>query len=308
MSQRWLDFLHKFGGSPRSTGAEAALESSFAAAGRYERYDVLFHIYGPVAESPWVPYHCPTLFACIERQKIRPREIELAPAYFRPRPEGAFAWLGPDTSLIVDLPGAATIKMAAILMKYGAQPICTFDHWDTTWVPATSRGRSRKSAVIQSTEMINTMFTLAPEVHESRQKLTTDSPPAWICDSRRLAPGVRPSPGTFDNRYYIDDSILAGIPTLKKAGIRRVVYFSMNIADEVQPDLIPHFIEADKEGLVLERLALLDESTWMKPVEMKVPFKRNLPIHGFRRSDMGGFGQMVPVPSEGSYSSGGGGG
>ena len=79
--------------------------------------------------------------------------------------------------------------------------------------------------------------------------------------------------------------------------------------DDPLPDLVPFLKEAKQAGIDLDKVVLRDEETWVRPqVIKKLPFETDLPTRGFRRTDMGGFGKMVPEPSEGSYSSGGVGG
>ncbi len=306
MSQRWLKFLKKFGTRGRAQPglAEEDLLNSISNPKMFGNYEVLFQLYGPLTGSPWVPYHCPTLFAAIDKLRIVPKERLMSKFYERQFAPEAWGWLGADTMVIVDLPGATTIEAGVILIKEAAQPICTFDHW-----PFATGNRSA-ARVVDPEPIIDMMFTLAHEVLEARKTLTTHVAPVWLCDNRRLGGRgqIRPLPGTFDNRYFIDDSILAGPKTLRKGGIRKVVYFNERLEDDPLPDLVPFLIEAHKLGLTLQQVSLTDENTWVEPSPMEVPFMRKLPIQGFRRTDMGGFGQMIPVPSEGSYSSGGGGG
>ncbi len=267
------------------------------------RYDALFYLYGPLEGSLWEPYQCPTLFASIDKLSLTPREVELSEGFHQAPREEAWQWVRPDTLVLLDLPDGATIEVGSILMRQGAQFISTFDHWPMSQSNVSAR------PVIDSIELINKMYTLAPKVRQLRQTLSPDAAPIWLCDSRRLGTSGRsPSPGTFDNRYYIDDSILPGVKTLKKGGIRRIVHFNEKLSSEPLPDLVPFILDAHNAGIALEKVSLDEESTWVRPQIMKPPFKRRLPIRGFRRSDMGGFGQMVPVPSEGSYGSGGGGG
>ena len=309
MSQRWLKFLEKFGARTKSTDSilePSELERAVTSPKQFERYDVLFHLFGPMPDSPWVPYHCPTLFASIDKLNITPRKIELSSGYHEEHPPGSWQWVAPDTMVIVDIPDGAAVEVGVTLMKHGAQPICTFDHWPFLYSVMMTRSAR---PVIQSRPVIDTMYTLAHEVFEIRKDLSPDAAPIWICDDRRLGDGlVEPAPGSFDNRYYIDDSILPGIRTLKEAHIRRVVHLRLKEGDDPLPDLVPFLIEAHDAGIDLEYVTLRDKSTWSQPKSMRKPMKRKLPIRGFRRSDMGGFGKLVPEPSEGGYSSGGGGG
>ncbi len=307
MSPRWLKLLEKFGSSTTPTiGVEEDdLEWALDDESKHKRYDVLFHLYGPVGESPWVPYHCPTLFASIDRLSIDPSNAALSPGYEEEHPPGAWEWIDEQTMVIVDLPGATTIEVGVTLMKQMAQLVCTFDHW-----PSSTRNRSADT-VVDADEIIDMMYTLAPEAAEVYPNLSPSAPPVWLCDSRRLGDDEPdPTPGTFDNRYYIDDSILPGIPTLNKAGIRRVVYFNERLDDDPLPDVAPFIVDSSKQkGITVERVALTEKETWIepKPIE-RLPFETKLPIRSFKRSDLGGFGKLVPQPSEGSYSSGGVGG
>ncbi len=309
MSQRWLKFLEKFGSGVKSPDPPID-DATLLGTGpeidpkMYEHYEVLFHLYGPLTGSPWVPYQCPTIFASIDKLNITPDTVELSPGYHEEHPPQAWQWLSPDTMVIVDLPDGAAIEVGVTLMKKGAQFVSTFDHW-----PFSSTVRTA-TPVIKTQNHIDTMRTLAPEVHALRQNLTPDVAPIWLCDSRRLGDDMPdPTPGTFDNRYYIDDSILPGVNTLQKGGIRRIVHLNEQLKDDPLPDLVPFIIEANKAGIAIEKVAIKDKNTWVQPQPMtEMPFKTRLPIRGFRRTDMGGFGKMVPVPSEGSYGSGGGGG
>lgn len=307
MSQRWLKFLEKFGSRGKTENLDFSV-NDLVGAGDDRRFlgrgDVLFHLFGPHPQSPWVPYHCPTLFASIGRSAAqRQRKIvELSPGYHEEPPDGAWQWLTPDTMVIVDLPNGTAVEVAVTLMKVGAQPVCTFDHW------ARSTVRRGARVAVDSRHLMDVLFTLATDVHPLRKTMNAEMPPVWVCDSRRLGGRLSPSPGTFDNRYFIDDSILPGIRTLKKAGISTVVYFGLRANIEPLPDLVPFLREAHNQGLTLCRVALQEKNTWIKPPIMRAPFEQKLPIRGFRRTDRGGFGNLVPQPSEGSYSSGGGGG
>jgi hypothetical protein len=258
-----------------------------------------------MAGSPWLPYHCPTLFASIDRLHILPKEVILSPAYHATRPPRSWQWIGPRTMVILDLPGSAVIEVAVVLMnEAGVQVISTFDHWPTCTLTRTV------DVAIDTAPIVNTMSTLGPTVHGIRGTLARDAPPVWMCDSRRLGPpGASPSPGTFDNRYYIDDSILPGLNTIKRAGIDHVVYFSPSLGDAPSPDLRPFLIEAIKDGFRVEHVALREADTWVTPRPLETPVETKIPLHSFKRTDLGGFGQLIPEPSEGgSYSSGGGGG
>ena len=305
MSPHWLKFLEKFGGGSTSSEMfmeEEDLEWSLDDPSMFERYDVLFHLYGPLPDSIWEPYHCPTLFASIDKGQIAAKKLDELPLYEQDHPDGAFQWLDEQTMVVVDLNGGKTIEMGVVLMKQQAQFVSTFDHW--------ARPRLNQGAMvaIDASPIIDTMYTLGPEVHKMRQQLDDSASPVWLCDKRRHA-GAEPSPGTFDNRYFIDDSILPGVETLKKGGIRNVVHLGEKFRHDPEPDLTPFFIDAHKAGLTIQKVGLDDKESWVRPRSFEqLPFETDLPVRSFKKTDMGGYGRMVPQPSEGGYSSGGVGG
>lgn len=307
MSQRWLKFLEKFGDQSAQSKPmldASDLEGRSLSPDMYGRYQVLFHLYGPLPNSAWAPYQCPTLFASIDRCNIDPEKIGLSEAFRADPPDGAWQWLDNDTMVIADVEGGTSIELGVLLMRQGAQLVSTFDHW------AISPRMRTADTAIEAEPIINTMFTLASEVHTRRQKLEADAPPVWMCDNRRLGDViVDPTPGTFDNRYYIDDSILPGVDTLKKGGIRRIVLVTQELDDSPLPDLVSFIHDVHEAGIELYEVGLDDANSWIQPRPLQeLPFKTKLPVRSFRRSDLGGFGKMIPQPTEGSYSSGGRGG
>ena len=306
MSPHWLEFLEKFGPSSENLGrglSDGDLAQLASKPNGLRRYDVLFRLFGPVAGSPWEPYHCPTLFAAIDRLNITPRKLPEVPIYQIEAPEGAFDWLATDTMIIVDLKGPQSIEFGARLIGEAAQPICTFDHW----VMSPKQPMARVS--IDSGDVVDAMFTLAQNVYQARQQLSPRVAPVWLCDRRRLGSRTSPSPGTFDNRYYIDDSLLPGPFTLTSNHIGRIVYVAPKLNSKPGGDLANYLADAHDANIDLFQLAVGDPNTWVQPQPMDAPFRINLKARGFSRSNLGGFGRLVPEPSEGSsYSSYGRGG
>jgi hypothetical protein len=294
MSPRWLSFLERIGNPIRRTlpldrplGPDASLLD-------LQAWHGLFRVFGPVAGGPWEPWHCPTLFAAMDRGTGPP--IEPAPLpeiLFAPRPPGTWQWLLPHTAVWVDMQGPLAVQAGAVLvMEAGAQPICTFDHWP-----------HRTSPVIPSTDLLATMAALAQPVHQARAMLAPNSPPVWICDRRRLT-SPRPAPGHFDNRYYIDDSILPGLPLLRRHGIRRLVWMTDDPSLPPLPDIGALLFEASEAGLEVLQVHLSVPQTWIDPLPLPMTAPPRLVLHEFQRSDVGGFGHMIPDPEGGGYSSG----
>lgn len=258
----------------------------------------LYDVWGPAPESPWVPYHSVPLFAALDRippNKIGPHSpIEVAKRHERPpahaRPGASRPpWDTANTWTIVDLPGALAVEVGTWLVTAAAcQPVCTFDNWPH------SRG------LLKPEHTLAALLYWATTVAEVRPRLRPSSPPVWICDSERL--GQRKGrPGEFDNRYYLDDSILPGPSLLRRAGVREVNYITRGKEGIPTLDLEAYFAELLLVDLPVYHVDLSD--TALVPQPFSAPrTPKQPPRAGFRRSAAGGFGTTVPEPS----SSGGG--
>ncbi len=294
----------------------------------FSRSEPLFQVWGPLQGSPWEPYHAIPLFAALdwmERRKVGPTpaavvEADLtrlesveragAPAAVTAsvRPDGNFllprharpgaqppGWLEPGTLCVLDLPGRAAVEAAAWLVADGeAQPVCTFDHWP------------HPKALLPADVIVAELLRWASSLAEVRGRLTADAPPIWICDAMRL--GTRKGrPGEFDNRYYLDDSILPTPRVLAGAGIGRVVYLGW-AGDEEGPDapaqgphvpladLVEWFTELLTGGLEIHHVPIWDPEFRLRPFQ--APARRPaFSTKDYRRSAAGGFGTEVPEPS-----------
>jgi hypothetical protein len=259
----------------------------------YLAADRLYDVWGPHPDSPWVPFHCVPLFAALDRIKADQVGPTAPPAAGDPmsgRPHArpgapAPAWLSPGTWVILDLPGSETVEAGAWLITTGGQPVCTFDNWP------------HEKGLLRAEHLLAALLRWATTVAEARASLTSDAPPVWICDSQRL--GSRTGqPGEFDNRYYLDDSLLPGAALLKTVAIVRVVYVTSDVQELPVLDLEEYFADLRRAGLELLHVDLaagLDATPLAARTTPRQP-----PRSGFRRSAAGGFGTEVPQPSSGS--------
>lgn len=266
---------------------------------RYLTAEALHDLWAPPPDSPWAPFHAVTLFAAVERNLDAPfpTGVEAARALAAPLADtpldpddahaGAPTWLAEDALVIVDLPGPLAVAAAVGLARRGGQPVCTFDNWPHgagLLKPERVLGQLLHYAVVFEAQVAAVEATTA----------TTPAPPVWICDRDRLT-GRAPVPTDFDNRYYLDDSLLPGTHYLRAHGIARVVI----VVDADAPlaaDLAAWLNDRHADGVAIARVVLgsptLDAEPFVPP-----PAK---PATPGRRSDAGGFGVLVPVPSQGS--------
>ena len=337
MWQRWSRILESLGrlripirlvkgrtaGDPNAPDALGGRDwSGFA------RSEALFRAWGPLEGTPWEPYHAIPLFASVDwmdRRRVGPTpeavveadraRLEAADrAGSAPsgrgmaRPDAAFLlprharpgappppWLEPGTLCVLDLPGRAAVEAAAWLVTDGeAQPVCTFDHWP------------HPKALLPADVIVAELLRWASTLTAARGRLAADAPPLWICDAMRL--GTRKGrPGEFDNRYYLDDSILPTPRVLRDAGIFRVVYLGW-AGDEDGPDapaqgsqvpladLVEWFTELLSGGLEIHHVPVWDPEFRLRPFQAPARRPRFSP-KDYRRSAAGGFGTEVPQPS-----------
>ena len=259
----------------------------------------LFDVWGPHPAGTWGPYHCVPLVAAMDRIKrdaigpaaapgspTRPGAPPELPPHARP---GAPAprWLTPSTWTILDLPGARSVEAAAWLVgATGAQPVCTFDNWP------------HERGVLKPELALAELLRWATTMQEARSRIAPEAPPLWICERERL--GERPGrPREFDNRYFLDDSVLVGPTVLRRHGLDRVVYVTPTTDDAPLADVEGYFGELLLEGIAVFRVGL--DAPDAALATFSSPRKaRTLNRSSYRRSAVGGFGTLVPEPSSGS--------
>jgi hypothetical protein len=277
----------------------------------------LFDVWAPLPGSVWEPFHCATLFAALDRippQRLGPLEEVAVPPWLRgelPAP----SWLDRETWLIVDAPPVLSIAVAAQVASLRlAQPVCTFDNWPNPL------------GLVRPERALAALLHFAPWLEHARHGWTADLPPMWICDGERL--GWNPGqPGEFDNRYFLDDSILPGPAVLMQAGIRKLVYATLGSVEsppsrvaedqtagpapapqvqsglKVSPDLTAYLAELRRAGIDVQGLALGSLDRWrLGPVPLELVTKPLDQINrgSFFRSSAGGFGAPIPEPSSSS--------
>jgi hypothetical protein len=186
----------------------------------------------------------------------------------------------------LNLPGPRAVEAGAWLVTAAqCQPVCTFDNWP------------HPRGLLKPEDTLEALLRWATTVATARSRLQVTSPPVWICDSERL--GTRQGkPGEFDNRYYLDDSVLPGASMLSRAGVRQIVYVTLGGDPTPTLDLEGYFADLLIAGLPVLRLDLADPT--LEPGPFATPLtRRPVSTFSFRRSAAGGFGTEVPQPSSG---------
>jgi hypothetical protein len=239
--------------------------------------------WGPREDGPWWPFHCLTLFASLDylqRDGIGPMEKDPLPVA-RLRPP---AWLDAHTLLFVDLRGPESVAAGAALAAHGCDLVCTFNNWP------------HASGVIASQHTLAALLRYASWLREARVRPATPAPVAWLCDNERL--GTRKGlPGEFDNRYYIEESVLPGPAYLRERGIGRIVYLGAG-GPAVLADLAEHLAEYRRKGfeVIGARLSPEGEFSGLSDLDLGPGQFKKI---GYLLAAGGGFGATVPHPSSG---------
>jgi len=261
---------------------------------QYVAAEKLFDVWGPLPGTPWEPFHCVTLFAALDAfpsGKVGPTSREEAAGIdsrlfpgSRARRESP-GWMGRDCMAVVDLPGPESVAVGAGFVTAGFQPVCTFDHWP------------HPAGLLSAERVLAELLRQAPRVAENRSRLASGSPPVWICDRDRL--GTRSGrPREFDNRYYLDESLVPGFEILFRAGVRRVVCVLPEASAPLLRDLEAYLSDLHTRGLDIYAVGATDDPL-LQPSRLR-PGRSAVPQwSGFHRSSAGGFGVLVPEPSSG---------
>ncbi|HBJ35180.1 MAG TPA: hypothetical protein DDZ51_10580 [Planctomycetaceae bacterium] len=257
----------------------------------YRTAEKLFDVWSPLPGTTWEAFHCATLFASLDKisqSQIGPAPDEWFPQWLQseiPVPK----WLDEQTWLILDGPGWISVAIAAHLASLRvAQPVCTFDNWP------------HRLGLVQPEKTLAALIRYAPWLQYARNGWTNTMPPVWVCDNTRL--GTRSGvPREFDNRYFLDDSILPGPELLKASGIEKIVY-ATSVAGAMQTaDLTEYFKLMIQSGYPLFQISLEDLVQWQsEPVPFEPISRQPIKHRSFFRSSIGGFGANIPDPSSSS--------
>lgn len=243
-----------------------------------------YFIWAP-PEAVWSPWAKPVLFAEL------PEVPAGLPSGIIPLPNDEVPWLsvfGRRTALVVDLPGATSVVRGLQLARHGYRPVPLFN---------TSHERD---------EMVPTRDIIAG-LHTGRESLAAlhlpaDAPPAFLLDSNRLPHRMPIAPGKYDNRWVVLPQDFPSGNKLREHGIDTVLLWQDG-GGQPREDLAHVLRRWQENGLSLFLKHGAPELA-PAPLVVKRPrryhsiFHRFFVLLGLRRNSAGGFGGVVPVPSQ----------
>ena len=247
----------------------------------------IFDIWTP-ATSRWAVWAKPVLFTDLSAW-------EGAPAQHFSGETLNVDWvkdIAPDSTLIVDLPGAQSLLYALALAKAGYQPVPLFN---------CCASRSAEE-VLPTLELRAELARGASDLQAI--SLAPEARPAFILDANRLVGKGIPNPGMFDNRWMAFPQDFPSGNFLRESGINNIVLIQAHSVSP-QEDLRQVFLRWQEAGLQILSKSI-DDSLSPDPIKVTPTpkyrwfFMRALAMTGFRHNSAAGFGSVIPEPSSGA--------
>lgn len=259
----------------------------------------LFEIWAP-NDSIWSRWVSPALFAQIDYANGE----KLAQA-----DETEIPWheqkARPDTGVVIDLPGADSIRLALTLARRGYRPVPIINAspgpigLQLNLLPQPARSKPSAIVVLDMSSLVREICEGTPQMRALT--LASDAPPAFVLDSLRLK-GTNPlRDDMFDNRWMVFPQ---DFPSAKFLAEQKIKHMTVVQTDKTQPreDLSHVLLRWQEAGIEIRSTASGDSSlpstiTVSRPSRFKASWYRALAIMGLRRSSVGGFGSFIPETS-----------
>lgn len=190
--------------------------------------------------------------------------------------------------VVVDLPGAAAIRLGAAMAAHGFRPVPLFN------------GCPGKEELINTAELITALRASAAKLTEA--SLPENAPPVFLLDSRRMARGITPSPGKFDNRWFTFPQDFPSANLLRARGITAALVIQEKAGQPAED--LGHVLRRWQDAGI-EIYQALPESSQPERLDVARPPRFRslwyglLAIIGLMPNSAGGFGGVVPHPSAG---------
>ena len=232
--------------------------------------------------SPWSAWTKPVLFSQIDQKFLRPGPAG-PPATVR----GALPPFARDAALVVDLPGRESVLVGLALAELGWRPVPLFN---ATTAP---------NALVDVVPMMEALLAGAETL--SRHSLPPDAPPAFLLDADRMRGA--PRPGVYDNRSITLPQDFPSATFLRSQGIR-TVYLLQDGTTEPREDLSHVLLRWQQGGLALrwhQAGGRMGDLTLSPPSWFRKGWYRLVALLGLRRSNVGGFGAVIPEATSGGF-------
>ncbi len=239
-----------------------------------------FAAWAPEA-SLWSRWARPVLFA-----QFDPEAIQAQPEATPPQ-DGPVPPSDGHTALVLDLPGVEAVVIGLGLARRGYRPVPLFN------------GSDGPSPLIDVWPIARHLLVGTAEL--AGTNLPADAPPAFLLDAERMKP--MPHANRFDNRWVALPQDFPSAIMLRSHGIERAILAQRGATDPAR-DLAHVLLRWQQGGI---NLFSLDLQHGGSPAELRVrkPFAYRslwwgiLALVGLRRSNVGGFGALIPEQTSG---------
>jgi hypothetical protein len=251
-------------------------------------------------DSTWSQWVSPALFAQIDCADGSAEASVDAPAPIWHEHKAS-----PESAVVIDLPGADSIRLALVLAERGYRPVPIINAspgpvgLQLNFLPKPANVSPQSIVVLDMSSLVREICVGTAFL----QKLTfaSGAPPVFILDALRLR-GTNPiRDDMFDNRWMVFPQDFPSARFMVERKIKRVTLVQ---AEETQPseDLSHVLLRRQEAGIEILAKTKGDVGapsgiTVSRPSRFKASWYRALAIMGLRRSSVGGFGSFIPETS-----------
>ena len=192
--------------------------------------------------------------------------------------------VGSNSAVVVDLPGAEAVYIGLALAERGLRPVPLFN------------GTSGPSAVVDVHPITRALVVGAERLQ--RRQPAADAAPAFLLDSRRNDPAIVIRPGSYDNRWVTLPQDFPSGALLASRGFHHATLIQRDDLS-IRSDLAHVLRRWQDHGIALRVIDLMsgrtaDNVSVPKPSGFKLAWYSAIALLGLRRSNVGGFGSMIP--------------
>ena len=259
----------------------------------------LFETWAP-SDSTWSQWVSPALFAQIECADGGAEASVNAPV-----PIWHEHKTSPESAVVIDLPGADSIRLALVLAERGYRPVPIINAspgpvgLQLNFLPQPVNVSHQSIVVLDMSSLVREICIGTAFL----QKLTfaSDAPPVFILDALRLR-GTNPiRDDMFDNRWMVFPQDFPSARFLADKKIKRLTLVQTEKAHPLE-DLSHALLRWQEAGIEIFARASGDTGapsriTVSKPSRFKASWYRAMATVGLRRSSVGGFGSFIPETS-----------
>lgn len=247
-----------------------------------------FELWAP-PHVPWSRWAKPTLFA----HATAATDPGDAPPPRTPR-SAELVWperIPPRTALVLDMPAATSIEAGLALIDRGYWPVPLFN--------ATPGTRP----ILDADPILRSLRATAPAL---RSRGDASAMPCFLLDSGRCPPGVKPTPGQYDNRWIVFPQDFPSGTMLRAHSIEQaMIVLEGGHGPDIPTDLAHVAFGWQRDGLRIltyapARQSRPEAAQIARPGGFGSSWRRILTFVGLHRNGAGGFGSRIPEQSSGS--------